>query len=207
MAGHEVEWRRRIAGALVTVVAVGLVIGGVLGAVAYSTARVAGLVEEKAQGPAAAAAGEGDVDGQVSPEVSASATPSATVEGDEDRPEQDKSAKDEKASGDKKAGKHPRGKKDAARAGKRRPTLSASPREVRRMGRIHLVGRYPGHAGARLAVQRLEAGRWVRFPVSVTVRSGRFRTWVASGQRGVNRFRVVDTRTRRASEPVTVRVR
>jgi hypothetical protein len=202
MAGHQVEWRRRLAGALVAVVAVGVVIGGVLGAVAYSTARVAGLVEEKAQAPAAAAADdEGDVGGPVSPEVSPSAAPSAPAEVEKDRSGPRKSAKD------KKAAKHPRGKNDAARAGKRRPTLNASPREVRRMGRIHLVGRYPGHGGARLAVQRLERGRWVRFPVSVTVRSGRFRTWVASGQRGVNRFRVVDTRTRRASEPVTVRVR
>lgn len=206
MAGHEMEWRRRLAGALAAVVAVGLVIGGVLGAVAYSTAKVAGLVEQRAQAPAAAAAGrgdagEGDSGGTPSPEVSPSATPQTPAEVEEDKPEKGESAKD------KKAAKQSRGKKDAARAGKRRPTLNASPREVRRMGRINLVGRYPGHAGARLVVQRLERGRWVRFPVSATVRSGRFRTWVASGQRGVNRFRVVDTRTRRASEPVTVRVR
>jgi hypothetical protein len=206
MAGHEVEWRRRLAGALVAVVAVGLVIGGVLGAVAYSTARVAGLVEERAQVPAAAA-DEGDSDGQVSPDVSPSGTPQASAEVEQAKSGKDKATGGEKAARDKKAAKHPRGKKDATRAGKRRPTLSASPRAVRSMGRIHLVGRYPGHGGARLAVQRLERGRWVRFPVSVTVRSGRFRTWVASGQRGVNRFRVVDTRTRRASEPVTVRVR
>jgi len=206
MAGHEVEWRRRLAGALVAVVAVGLVIGGVLGAVAYSTAQVAGLVEEETQTPAAAA-GEGDLGGHVSPEVSPSATPPAPAEVEQDKSGRDSAAGGKKDARDKRAAKHPRGKKDAARAGKRRPTLNASPRDVRRMGRIHLVGRYPGHGGARLAVQRLERGRWVRFPVSVTVRGGRFRTWVASGHRGVNRFRVVDTRTRRASDPVTVRVR
>ncbi len=206
MARHEVEWRQRLAGALVAVVAVGLVIGGVLGAVAYSTARVAGLVEERAQVSKPAAA-ESEIAGHVSAEVSPSATPPAPAEVEQDGSGQGKAAKDKKAAGGKKAAKHPRGKKDAARAGKRRPTLSASPRDVRRMGRINLVGRYPGHGGARLAVQRLERGRWVRFPVSATVRSGRYRTWVASGQRGVNRFRVVDIRTRRASEPVTVRVR
>ncbi|HLN79013.1 MAG TPA: hypothetical protein VK204_18355 [Nocardioidaceae bacterium] len=75
------------------------------------------------------------------------------------------------------------------------------------MGRIHLMGRYPGHGGARLVVQRFEGGHWARFPVSVTVRGGRYRTWVASGHRGVNRFRVVDAAARRASAPVSVRVR
>ena len=207
MAWHEVEWRRRLTGALVAVVAVGLVIGGVLGAVAYSTARVAGLVEESAQRPAAAAADKGDDAGPVSPEGSPSATPEGPTEVEEGESEPDKAAESKKIPRDKKAAKRPKNKKDSARAGKRRPTLSASPREVRRMGRINLVGRYPGHGGARLAVQRLEGGRWVRFPVSATVRGGRFRTWIASGHRGMNRFRVVDIRTRRASEPVIVRVR
>jgi hypothetical protein len=74
------------------------------------------------------------------------------------------------------------------------------------MGRIDLHGRYPGHGGTRLVVQRRRGGRWTRFPVSVTVRGGGFRTWVASGHRGPNRFRVLDPRSGRASAPVTVRV-
>ncbi|MGZ4444604.1 MAG: hypothetical protein ACXVXC_15685 [Nocardioidaceae bacterium] len=75
------------------------------------------------------------------------------------------------------------------------------------MGRVNLWGRYPGHGGAYLVVQRLEAGHWHRFPVSTTVRAGRFHTWVASGRRGPNRFRVLDPRSGRRSAPVTVRVR
>jgi hypothetical protein len=72
------------------------------------------------------------------------------------------------------------------------------------MGRINLFGRYPGHSGSQLAVQRMEGGHWGRFPVSVTVRGGRFRTWVASGRNGPNQFRVVDTGAGRASPTVTV---
>jgi hypothetical protein len=204
MAGPDLEWRRRVVGALAAVVAVGLVIGGVLGAVAYSTARVAGLVEETAQasGPVAAAR-DGDVPERASSEPSPSVTSAPSPDPAQDRSDQDPPARGEKA-----AKRPAKDRKKGARADKRiRPTLTASPRDVRRMGRIRLSGSYPGHRGARLVVQRREGGRWMRFPVSVTVRSGRFRTWVASGHRGVNRFRVVDSRTRRASDPVRVRVR
>ncbi len=74
------------------------------------------------------------------------------------------------------------------------------------MQRVDLRGRYPGHGGSRLQVQRLEGGRWSAFPVDVTVRSGGFHTWVASGRPGRNRFRVVDPATGRTSPPVTVTV-
>lgn len=74
------------------------------------------------------------------------------------------------------------------------------------MGRVDLWGRYPRHPGTWLAVQRLEHGRWERFPVTAVVHGGRFRTWVESGRPGPNRFRVVDPRTGRASAPVTVTV-
>ena len=74
------------------------------------------------------------------------------------------------------------------------------------MGRVNLYGHYPRHAGARLRVQRLEGGRWGGFPVSVTVRGGRFRTWVVSGHRGTNRFRVRDPATGKVSAAVAVTV-
>lgn len=88
-----------------------------------------------------------------------------------------------------------------------RLTIRADRHHVGRMGRINLSGRYRGHAGTILVVQRMEHGRWERFPVSVAVRGGRFRTWVASGRPGPNRFRVRDPRTHRRSAPVTVIIR
>lgn len=211
MAGPEAEWRQRVLGALGAVVVVGLVIGGVLGAVTYSTARITGLAEGPAEASAAVATSD---EREIGQPVAADTSPSASSEPEsaDGEPEQDASPHAEKKkqkhdrSGHQK-GKH-RGKKKHARAGKgAHPTLVASSDRVRRMGRIHLAGRYRGHNGARLVVQRFERGHWARFPVTATVRGGRFRTWVASGQRGKNRFRVVDTRSRRASDPVTVRIR
>ncbi len=73
------------------------------------------------------------------------------------------------------------------------------------MGRIDLSGRYPRN-GATLVVQRRDGGHWTRFPVTATVRRGRFHTWVQSGYRGPNRFRVLDPATGRASAPVTITV-
>jgi hypothetical protein len=85
--------------------------------------------------------------------------------------------------------------------------LTAHPRRVAQMGRISLDGRYGGGAGQVLQVQRREAGRWSSFPVTITVRGGTFHSWVASGRSGVNRFRVVDIRAGKASNPVAVTVR
>ncbi len=84
-------------------------------------------------------------------------------------------------------------------------TLKASPRSVGVYERINLSGRYPGHDGTTLQVQRFESG-WTNFPTSASVRGGRYATYVETGVSGVNRFRVVDTTTGRASAPVTVEV-
>jgi hypothetical protein len=85
-------------------------------------------------------------------------------------------------------------------------TLTASPARAATSERVYLRGRYPGANGTSLQVQRLE-GRWVDFPVSVTVRGGRFETYVVSGRAGENRFRVVDESAGRRSAPVSVRLR
>ena len=200
MAEPSAEWRHRVVRALGTVVVVGLVIGGVLGAVAYSAARAAGLAGGETQ---TSATDESTAGQPLAPRVSPSAAPTAAkhpVSKDERRADQ--------RVGHHAKQRHDKPKRKHTRSGSRtRLTLAVSPRQVRPMGRIHLMGRYPGHGGTRLVVQRFEGGRWARFPVSATVRSGRFRTWVASGHRGVNRFRVIDAGTRRASAPVTVRVR
>lgn len=208
MAEPATEWRDRVVRALGTVVVVGLVIGGVLGAVAYSAARAAGLAGGEAQATAPVTANETTGGQPTTSQVSPSPSP-ATAEptprkqqaksGEGQPPKSHKTSKRQRANDKRRAGR---------RAGHHAElTLAVSPRQVHRMGRIHLMGRYPGHGGARLVVQRFEGGHWARFPVSATVRGGRFRTWVASGHRGVNRFRVVDAATRRASAPVTVRVR
>jgi hypothetical protein len=84
--------------------------------------------------------------------------------------------------------------------------LSASRRVASTYQRVYLSGSYRGGNGARLLVQRYE-GHWVEFPVSATVRGGHFETYVESGQKGPNRFRVVDPATGRKSQPVTVTLR
>lgn len=221
MTVPEPDWRQRVFGALGAVVVVGLVLGGVLGAVAYSTARATGLAGADAS--AAIDAEEGSVGTPVAAEASSSPSPSAEPADDngEDAEEEaapkagatkhksDKPRAEHRHRADKR--RHDRSRhhrKRHARAGRRaQVTLVASPHQVRRMGRINLFGRYPGHGGARLVVQRFERGHWARFPVTATVRGGRFRTWVASGHRGVNRFRVVAVNSGRVSDPVTVRVR
>jgi hypothetical protein len=84
-------------------------------------------------------------------------------------------------------------------------TLQAFPGHVSPSERIYLTGVYQDGEGAGLQVQRFE-GHWVDFPVDATVRGGIFDTYVITGRSGVNRFRVVDTGTGRASNPVSVTV-
>ncbi|HJR37142.1 MAG TPA: hypothetical protein VJ819_02045 [Nocardioidaceae bacterium] len=86
-----------------------------------------------------------------------------------------------------------------------RITLVASPRRAGSFERIDLEGRYPGGSGATVQVQRRES-RWTDFPVSTAVRDGTFSTFVQSGHRGINRFRVVDRSTGRRSNPVSVMI-
>lgn len=207
MAEPATEWRDRVVRALGTVIVVGLVIGGVLGAVAYSAARAAGLAGGEGQAAASVAANETTGGQPTTSQVSPS--PSPTTAEPAPRKQQAKSTEGHSPKSHRSSKQRV---KDKRRPGRRAGhhadlTLAVSPRQVHRMGRIHLMGRYPGHGGARLVVQRFEGGHWARFPVSVTVRGGRYRTWVASGHRGVNRFRVVDAAARRASAPVSVRVR
>lgn len=224
MTEPEVEWRRRAAGALCIVVAAGLVVGGVLGAVAYGAARITGLAHGGTQAAASiGAAHEGGgverVAAKVSPSTPATSEPTPVARkpaGPDHAKAQTtrKPVKHDRAHSRHGAARHHAGHHARHHSGRshirtlrHEPlTLAAWPHRVRPMGRIHLGGRYSGHGGERLVVQRLQGGHWARFPVSVTVHRGRFTTWVASGHRGLNRFRVVDVRTHRASAPVTVRV-
>lgn len=85
--------------------------------------------------------------------------------------------------------------------------LNASPQRVGTYERIDLSGRATGGAeGTTLQVQRLEAGGWANFPVRATVSGGGFATYIETGVVGLNRFRVLDLSTGRASNVVLVRV-
>lgn len=97
---------------------------------------------------------------------------------------------------------------DAASAGpsKKRPiSLQAFPQRVAANARISLTGVYRGGEGTRLQVQRFEKG-WSDFPVSASVSGGQFATYVTTGRSGVNRFRVLDTGSGKASNLVRVTV-
>lgn len=85
--------------------------------------------------------------------------------------------------------------------------LNVSPSSVGPMERINLTGTWPGHDNVGLQVQRLENGTWSNFPTSATVRVGTFETYVETGRRGVNEFRVMDPSTGATSNPVSVTVR
>ncbi|MFC6153031.1 hypothetical protein [Nocardioides yefusunii] len=85
-------------------------------------------------------------------------------------------------------------------------TLAAGQTSVPSMGRIDLTGTY-GTDGAILQVQRRQAGGdWVDFPVTAAVRGGAFSTYLMTGQAGKTEFRVVDTDSGTASEPVSVQI-
>lgn len=84
--------------------------------------------------------------------------------------------------------------------------LEVSPAQVAPMQQINLTGSYPSGDGAILQVQRFENGSWNDFPVTVAVSGGGYRTYVMTGQSGENRFRVRDSDSGEASNPVTVTV-
>ncbi len=84
--------------------------------------------------------------------------------------------------------------------------LSASPQSAGTYDRVNLSGSYPSAEGTTLQVQRYEFGAWVDFPTSATVSGGTFSTYIQTGRSGLNRFRVLDTSTGRASNVVTVSI-
>lgn len=86
-------------------------------------------------------------------------------------------------------------------------SLQVAQSSVSQMANIDLTGTYPGGEGAILQVQRFENGAWSDFPVTAAVANGTFTTYVQTGQTGVNRFRVVDTDSRKASNEVKVTIR
>jgi hypothetical protein len=90
---------------------------------------------------------------------------------------------------------------------KKRISLQAGETSVSPMGRIDLTGTYPGGEGAVLNVQKFSNGSWQDFySISATVTNGTFATYIQTGTLGMNRFRVIDSDTQRASNEVKVQI-
>jgi hypothetical protein len=220
------EWRRQLVVSLSKVVGIAVTVGLVVGGLALAGADALGLTDEDPAPQADRPAPTGAASATSSPTPSRSTSPSSTQSS---TPSAAPSTKvgTRAASPDRQTDtpspvthekRHPRldqqrqRQSHADRARHRRArhhqqsavlTMSASPRHTHKYGRVSLSGRYPGHNGVTLQVQRAEP-HWHDFPVTVTVRGGRFHTWVESGYPGPNRFRVKDKRTGTTSAPVTV---
>jgi hypothetical protein len=91
---------------------------------------------------------------------------------------------------------------------KKQISLQAGQTSVAPMGRIDLTGTYPGGEGAVLNVQKFANGTWSDFySVSATVTNATFSTYVQTGTPGQVKFRVIDSDTHLASNPVKVTIR
>ncbi len=75
-------------------------------------------------------------------------------------------------------------------------------------GRIVISGtQKPADAGTRVTVQRKESGEWADFPAGSTIDAdGSYSLWLKTGRKGDMTFRVVDSETGEASNPVKVKV-
>ena len=91
---------------------------------------------------------------------------------------------------------------------KKQISLQTGQGSVAPMGRIDLTGTYPGGEGAVLNVQKFSNGSWQDFySISATVTNGTFSTYIQTGTPGLNRFRVIDSDTKLASNEVRVQIR
>jgi hypothetical protein len=91
---------------------------------------------------------------------------------------------------------------------KKQISLQAGETSVSPMGRIDLTGTYPGGEGAVLNVQKFSNGSWQDFySISATVTNATFSTYIQTGTPGMNRFRVIDSDTKLASNEVKVQIR
>ena len=223
--------RHRAIGALAAVVGLALGLGVVLAAGAYAAARMVGLTDDGDQQATAPAVQTPS--GPPSASAAASRRPTAAPSPSSTGHHEDATSKDgrggqqaqpspqhrhaqhrQQARPDRQ--QHQRSQRQARRHHRhRRPrqqpatgtvTLHAAQTRVRPMGRVDLDGRCGCRSGTTLVVQRLQHGRWSRFPATATASRGRFHTWVMTGRRGSNQFRVV-VPGGRVSHPVTIVVR
>ena len=85
-------------------------------------------------------------------------------------------------------------------------SLSAGQTSVGPMEPIDLSGVYPGGEGAILQVQQFTAGKWDDFPVTAPVSDETFTTYIQASRIGLNRFRMIDTKSGEVSNEVRVRI-
>ena len=180
----EAPWTRQLLVGLGALVAISLLVGTVVGAMALGAAKLTGI-DSAGGGPT-----------QEPSLVIPTGEPSTSPDAFPDPPSANDPTPTETATP-----KPPKPTK------KPRPlSLQAFPRSVSPGERINLTGVYPGGEGATLQVQRFENG-WTDFPVSARVSGGTFTTYVLTSRTGESRWRVQDTGSGRASNPVRVTIR
>jgi hypothetical protein len=186
----ESPWHRKVLVGLGALVVVSLVVGGVMAAVVFGAARFVGLGDPAAGGPTQQPSlfiptSEPTTTPEAFPDPSGSVTAPAETPSSSTTEEPSQSPT-----------KKPRA-----------ITLQAFPAQAAPGERINLTGVYRRGEGATLQVQRFEGGSWGPFAdVTATVRGGLFDTWVITSHTGVNRFRVVEVGSGKASNPVKVRI-
>ncbi len=191
--------RRRIVKAILSVAAIAVVIGVVIALGTTLVLRMAGLDGGDGQDTASHATEATEQPSSLpQPKLVPTKTPATESAGDAsgDPTADSTDAADDGQSGeddgdqDKKKQEKKKDKKDD-KADAKGITLSAGSKSTGSMQRVTLSGSYPGGDGTVLQVQRKEGGRWVDFPTSATVDGKHFDTYVALGQPGPNKLRVV----------------
>jgi len=193
------EFRRRAIRAALTVAGIAVVIGLVIGGITASVVNLTGLVPDAPASTPLPTPGTDDANELPSPSLLPTTTPSPRASASPSASEAEVAEKPSKTP----SRKPDRKRKQQDAAGIR---LQASPSSVSAYDEVTLSGSYPGANGTTLSVQRFEGGSWTGFPTTATVDGGRFSTFVASGQQGQNRFRVVDPDTGEASNVVVFTV-
>ncbi len=192
--GREERDDHPVAFGLLALIGVAVVVGIVAGVVALAGARVAGL--DSNGGPTGGSEEQASLFLPKPESTRPDDGPLITLDPGRSSPEEKDQPSDQKSASDKKSDKPDKG-----------ITLQAAAPSVSPMDNIDLTGVYPGGEGAILQVQRFEGGAWRDFPVTVSVSDETYTTYVQTGQTGVNRFRVVDTDTGKASNEVKVTIR
>lgn len=178
---QEPSWQRQLVIGLSALLAIGVLIGGIVAVIAVKAADYAGIGDDRGNSsPAPILPTTGDATKTATPTIPTEPTTPKT----------------------------PRTPRTPTRSKPHHAiTLTASPTRVGSLERINLSGRYPGHDGATLQVQRsLGAGPWADFPVDTSVSTDTYATYIQTSMLGVNRFRMLDKTTGKTSNVATVKI-
>ena len=184
--------RHPVAAGLVALLAVGLVVGLILGGAALAATQVIGV-------------GEDDTATDDSTSGASLYLPRPERTGKPDEPLVTLATPD----GSESSGKTSRPESEPTESeteDEEAISLSAGQTEVGPMEPIDLTGVYPGGEGSILQVQQFTDGRWDDFPVTTPVSNETFTTYIQTSQPGVNRFRMIDTKSGETSNEVRVRI-